>query len=83
MPKSQTITATLVRGETFVLGQQTFKRSRPELVTAATRRYLEEHAVDMKHYPDVGNDGEGETRVFQKFEFRNGEASEQEETPHE
>jgi hypothetical protein len=67
--KPQTIIATLVRGETFVLKDQMFKRGVPQPVTPEVRRHLEEHAIDRKFYPAMDESEEGELREFQKFEF--------------
>lgn len=71
----KTIIATLVRGETYVLRDQTFKRGWPQPVTAEVRAYLQKHALEQVTRIGVGPDGENETRVLQKFEFKTtGEA---------
>jgi len=72
MSKPKTITATLVRGETFICRDgQVFRRGKPQQVTPAMRAYLEQHALEVRHYParSEEDDPEGETRVFPKFEF--------------
>lgn len=71
MSKPKTITATLVRGETFICRDgQVFRRGKPQQVTPAMRTYLEQHAREEKHYPPRSeDDGDGEIRVFDKFSF--------------
>jgi hypothetical protein len=75
--KPQTITATLVRGETFILRDQTFKRGVPQPVTPDVRAYLQEHAVDHITRVGTGDNGENETYHYQKFKFTDGATDEQ------
>jgi hypothetical protein len=75
--KPKTITATLVRGETFILAEQAFKRGKPQAVTPEVRAYLEEHAVDHVTRIGTGDDGENETYHYQKFKFSDGATDEQ------
>jgi hypothetical protein len=72
-PKARQIIATLIRGETFILKDQVFKNGKPQPVTAEVRRYLEEHAIDYRHYPAREPGEEDEVREYQKFEFTTGE----------
>lgn len=65
----KSLTAVLVRGESFTVNGQVFKRGQPQPISAETRRYLEQHATDHVFYPGTGDDGEGEVRVLPKFQF--------------
>lgn len=61
MPKMYN--ATLVRGKTYYLKNQEFKRNEPQKVDEATKLYLAEHAFDM-----VSVEGKPEPRYKFKFD---------------
>jgi hypothetical protein len=72
-PTKPRIFARLVRGKTYYLRDKLFTSEKEVEVSADERRHLEQHAVDIRFYPDRGEDGEGETRRLAKFEFTTGE----------
>lgn len=58
--------ATLVRGETYVLGNKTWLRGQSHPIDANTKRHLEQSAVDR--LTTTGPDGK-EVSLRQKFKF--------------
>lgn len=62
----KTYKATLVRGNTYYLGNQRFDKGKPVNVTTAQKEHLDEHAVDVLTLKS----NEGAEAVYkEKFEF--------------